>query len=322
MNWSTTTLPRSEDRASVRPCWSVRVKPGAARDGSEDSAMRLTSPVGTSDGMPETRGCWAAAARCSCRETSTTGMATAAPTRTVSAVASKIIHRSPRLPGAALTAEQPPHPCAARRRPRGRPPRAEHSPGPPARPAARAGPAGQPGSGSMASTGVTGGQQDERGEVAGPGRGPEAISLVNATSVAEVTAIGTSCSAPSWSASRRSLRWPSGVNAGARSRSHQGAGLVRGKRRADRAVVDELHQRAAAHPMALAQHQCLGQRLGEHGRTRLVHSLTTLASSAAPTTWVPRPMRPSKRHGHAPRPPGAPTRRRSGRRTGPPTDYR
>ncbi len=86
MNWSTTTLPCRLDRLSVWPFWSVRVKPGARSAGIGLSTMRFARLVDTLAGMPDTRG-WADAAW-SRWSTRYEGMATAATTSTVSAVAS------------------------------------------------------------------------------------------------------------------------------------------------------------------------------------------------------------------------------------------
>src|SRR5215470_3688946 len=56
MNVSTTVRPRKLASETVRPDWSVSVKPGAATCGTGESCMRLASDVLTLAGTPVGRG--------------------------------------------------------------------------------------------------------------------------------------------------------------------------------------------------------------------------------------------------------------------------
>jgi hypothetical protein len=52
MNSSTTARPRKLASDSIRPSWSVRVKPGAGRAGTGDRPIRFASEVETLAGIP------------------------------------------------------------------------------------------------------------------------------------------------------------------------------------------------------------------------------------------------------------------------------
>src|SRR6266536_6227056 len=98
-NCSTTTLPRKAASGSVRPCWSVRVKPGACFAGTGESDMRLARCAEMPDGMPDGRRAWPDAGERPGRKIRYADPATAATSTTVTAAANTAVRSRP-PPGA------------------------------------------------------------------------------------------------------------------------------------------------------------------------------------------------------------------------------